>query len=490
VTREIAPLPIAKEFQAYLKDASHFEGQAQGILFPSSEEEISQILHQANEKKLPITVSGAGTGLTGARVPLNGIILSTDKMNKILSIQWDEARWEGSATVQSGVSLKELEEALEKRGLFYPPNPGEKKAFIGGTVSTNASGSRSFKYGPTRRYVQRLRVILPSGEPLEIRRNQIKAQDYGFNLTLSDGKTIQIPVPTYSMPEVKNAAGYYAKPNMDLIDLFIGSEGTLGVVTEIGLKILKKPDGILIGFFSSEEACFKFASEIPSGLSPRALEFFDSRSLELLAQKHPDIPARSKAALFFEQEFGPQEEAAVQKGWERYLSSFRSSLAGSWISTSLKEQKVFREFRYHLPALVNEKVALNGFRKVGTDLAVPEEKADAMMAFYQEELQSSGIDYVIFGHLGDNNLHVNLLPKTSREFDETQSLYGVFARKAIELGGTISAEHGIGKIRIQYLEWMVGKEGLGEMARVKKSLDPEGILNPGNIFPVKLLKEV
>ena len=151
---------------------------------------------------------------------------------------------------------------------------------------------------------------------------------------------------------------------------------------------------------------------------------------------------------------------------------------------------MFRKYRYDLPVLVNERVAANGFRKLGTDFAVPEESGKTLFDFYLTQLPVSGIQYAIWGHLGDHHLHVNLLPKSAAEFDFARELYGLLARKALELGGTISAEHGIGKLRIPYLEWMVGKKGLLEMARVKKALDPAGILNRGNLFPPELLQEV
>ena len=147
-----------------------------------------------------------------------------------------------------------------------------------------------------------------------------------------------------------------------------------------------------------------------------------------------------------------------------------------------------KELRHDLPVLVNEAVAQNGLRKVGTDFAVPDAQAEAMLDFYLEILGKSGIAYCLFGHVGDNNLHANLLPKNPEEFEQSKEIYSLLAEKAIELGGTVSAEHGIGKVRIPYLERMVGKKGLQEMARVKRTLDPNGILSPGNIIPIELLR--
>ena len=504
-SQELQGIPLLPDsgssLSEYLKDASQTRGEADQILFPTSEEEVAYILRQANRTKTPITTAGAGTGLTGGRVPPGGILLSTERMDKIIRVDWDDKLQTGSVVVQPGVSLRKLEETLEKRGLFYPPNPGEKAAFIGGTVATNASGARSFKYGPTRRYVQRLHVILSNGDLLECVRGQERASGGRFKILLSDGETVQVPIPSYTLPSVKNSAGYYAAPDMELIDLFIGSEGTLGVFTETELRILKKPEKILSGifFFPSEKDSLRFAHEARRmarqqtqatvhPLAPRVLEFFDSRSLKLLSQKHPAIPSQAGAAIFFEQEIRPEEETGVRSSWIQTGKAHGALLEGSWISGDPQEQQGFREFRYDLPVLVNQRVAANGFQKIGTDMAVPDDQDEGMLDFYLEKLSASGINYCLFGHIGDNHLHANLLPKSPSEFEAAKTLYAEFARKAVELGGTISAEHGIGKLRIPYLEMMLGRQGLQEIARVKKALDPNTLLNPGAIIALELLK--
>ena len=469
-------LPL-QGYEDHLRDASHFRGTAEAIAFPTSEAEVAQLLRQAARERKPVTVSGAGTGLTGARVPQGGIILCLERMNRILGIQWDEARQAGTVTVQPGVALNELDAALETQGLFYPPDPGEKAAFIGGTLSTNASGARSFKYGATRRHVQRLRLVLATGEVVEVRRGERP-------------KSLSVPLPTYPAPKTtKNAAGYFTGPGAEPLDLFIGAEGTLGVITEAELTILRKPETILSGvlFFDSEPDCFAFSAHARERLAPRALEFFDSHSLRILAGRHEDIPEHAGAALLFEQECRAAEQESLLKEWTEQAEEMKARSSDCWFSHRPEDHAVFRKYRYDLPVLVNERVGQRGFRKLGTDLAVPEEKAQAMNDLYLTELPRSGIEYAIWGHLGDHHLHVNFLPKNQEELERSQALYAAFAQRAIEWGGTVSAEHGIGKVRIPYLERMVGREGLKQMARVKKALDPEGILNRGNIFPAELL---
>ena len=484
----------------YLKDASQFQGQADRLLLPQNEQEAADFLREANSNKTPVTFSGGGTGLTGGRVPREGAVLSTERLNRILKIDWDEKRQAGAAVVQPGVPLKELEAALEAKGLFYPPDPGEKAAFVGGTVATNASGSRSFKYGATRLYVERLRLLLADGSPLEVRRGGTRAENGAFAIVLSGGKTLSVPLPSYRMPAVKNAAGYYAAPGMDLVDLFVGSEGTLGLITEIELKIFKKPEALFHGilFFPSEKECVRFAAEArrmgreeraKPRMDPRALEFFDSRSLELLRPKHAAAaPDGAGAALLIEQECRAGEEPVLRQAWIEQAAKFGLLENLSRFSDRAADHAALRAVRYDLPVLVNEAASRNGFRKVGTDMAVPDAKGEEMLDFYLETLKRSGIDYVIFGHIGDNNLHVNLLPKTQRDFDRARDMYALFADKAVALGGTVSAEHGIGKLRISYLEKMVGQKGLKEMARVKLELDPNGLLNRGDIIPEELLK--
>lgn len=475
--------PIGK-FRSYLKDASNFKGKAKRIFFPTDESQISSLLKEANKTGIPLTVSGAGTGLTGARVPLGGHILSVERMDKILKIQWNRARKEGYAIVQPGVRLSDLEKALQKKGLFYPPNPGQKSATIGGTVSTNASGSRSFRYGATRRWVESLRVILPNGDRLNLTRGRIKEHQNHFTIALANGRRLTFSIPTHQRKLHKSCAGYYARPGMDLADLFIGSEGTLGVFTQVTLRILKQPEGLLSGFlfFKSEKESFRFSKKARQ-LHPRALEFFDSKSLQLLSHKHPNIPASARAALFFEEEIAPQQADRAQKRWMRCLHSSKAKLP-AWFSLKPEGEEYFRQVRYDLPVMVNERVKYHGFRKVGTDMAVPPRASEKMFDFYLQTLQRSRIPYVLFGHLGDHHLHANLLARTQKEFEHSQKIYRILAKKAIALGGTISAEHGIGKIRITYLKMMVGEKGLGQMARIKCALDPNGILNPGNIVPI------
>ena|SRR5207249_6813979 len=253
------------EIQDYLSDASYMRGgQASRVWFPECAEEVAEILGNAAREGTPVTVSGAGTGTVAGRVPFGGIVIATDKLNRIVSITRDD-RAGGSAVAEAGVILMNLQRAVESQGLLYPPDPTERGCFLGGTIATNASGARTFKYGPTRKYVERLKIAVAADEVIELRRGQIHADDSRkIKIPLSSGRTIEALLPSYHMPRVrKHASGYYVEPGMDIIDLFIGSEGTLGIIVEAELKLLPKPQALLSGivFFDDEANLLAFVRD-------------------------------------------------------------------------------------------------------------------------------------------------------------------------------------------------------------------------------------
>ena len=469
--------------KSYFEDESGLlGGYADEVIFPENEKEAADILQAASSKKTPITISGGGTGVTGARVPFGGSILATDKLDKIIDIDEKDL----FVTLQPGVRLSDLQKALSKKGLVYLPDPTEPNAFVGGTVSTNASGAKGFKYGPTRDYVKRLKIALSTGDILDIKRGKIFVNKAGpLPLKL---KNREIKIPEYSMPDIKSAAGYYVKENMDLIDLFIGGEGTLGFILEVDIAVDKKPEAIMsfFSFFPSEKDALNFVKDAKSNQA-LSLEYMDSNSLNLLRHKFSNIPEGAKAMVYFEQDYKKKNENRFLDSWMNLLEKHNAFMDKSWFADSEKEREKLREFRHALPEMINEIVKRNRLAKVGTDIAVPEEGFPEMFEFYKERLSSSKIDFVIFGHIGENHLHVNMLPKSEKEFMKSRSMYMDFVKKAVSLGGTVSAEHGIGKLKHAYLEAMYGRKVLEQMAMLKKSLDPACILGLDNIFPKELL---
>lgn len=521
------------EIQSYLSDSSYMQsGQADGVVFPETADDVAEILRAATQDKTPVTISGAGTGTVGGRVPSAGIILATDKLNQIKSLAHNKDGG-GSAVAEAGVRLADLQRFVDSERLLYPPDPTERSCFLGGTVATNASGARTFKYGPTRKYVQRLKIALATGDVIDLRRGELSAEQSGqIKLPLPAGRTIEARLPTYQMPHTrKHAAGYYVAPEMDLLDLFIGSEGTLGVIVEIEVALLPKPEALLSGvvFFSAEDDLLALVQDVrgrsltsresqrsgarlgalmekalevtdrkarpqsfsggdsPAALDARALEYFDSESLNFLRQKYEAIPEEAVGAIFFEQETTNATDDSLMNEWLGLLEQNHALVDKSWFATSELDQAKLREFRHALPVLMNEWFARHNQRKVSTDMSVPDAEFAGMLSFYQEALQPSGLRYAIFGHIGDNHVHVNILPRTDDEAGQAREIYLRFLKRAAAVGGTLSAEHGIGKLKRDYLSLFYGEEHLREMAALKRAFDPAGILGRGNIFSEEYL---
>ena len=490
------------ELENYLIDASNLPGGFSEKLFiPETKDEIAEILREANARKISVTVSGARTGTVGGAIPFGGWVVSLEKFNRIKEINEDYA------IVESGVILTDLQRAVEAKNLFYPPDPTEWSCQIGGTVATNASGARSFKYGATRDYVRRLSIVLADGDFLNLKRGAAFSNGGFVELVTESGKTIRVKLPSYDAPAVrKNAAGYFSSKRLDAIDLFVGSEGTLGVITEVELALLEKPAGFLSGivFFKDETNLLNFVAEarrisfetrkaqignpksqIPNRLDATVLEYFDENSLKFIKEKFPETPENVRGAIFFEQETVEETEDELFEQWSNLLEKHHAEIDDSWFTTTEQDLIKMREFRHALPVAVNERVVKNRQRKIGTDMAVPDAQFASFLKFYKQKLNESRLDYVIFGHIGDNHLHANILPKTSDEAQKAKHLYGRFIAQAIMLGGTISAEHGIGKLKSKYLHVQYGERYLNEMAELKRALDPNGILGRGNMFDAK-----
>lgn len=487
------------EIENFLVDAANYKGNCDAVYFPENEAEIVEIVKIATRNNEKITIAGNGTGLTGARVPEGGIVISTDKLNKIIEIN----KTEKYAIVQTAVVLRDFQNEVAERGLFYPPDPTEQDCYIGATIATNSSGAKSFKYGATRNYILELKIILPNGEVLLLKRGENFADGKRLKITTESGSQIEINLPNYLIPNVKHAAGYFTKSNMDAIDLFIGSEGTLGIITEAKLRLLDRTENLISGilFFTTEDDALCFvddartksikhrAAKDESNINARGLEFFDYFSLQFLKEDFQQLKSNYKAAIWFEQETTSETEDVLFEKWMELIEKYNADIENSWFAVDNSELEKFKNFRHAVSSKVSGSIAKKGLRKVGTDTAVPVEHFRNYYSEMKKRVTGNNIDYICYGHIGDCHLHLNMLPKNKHEFAIAKSLYAEFCKRAVELGGTISAEHGVGKMKRDYLLEMYGEKSIKEMVSIKKKLDPNRLLGIGNIFDEKYLDD-
>ncbi|MHA1169410.1 MAG: FAD-binding oxidoreductase [Candidatus Hodarchaeales archaeon] len=517
---------IHDSYAAYLTDESKTSGIASELFFPLNTTDVMGIFDFYKDKNEIITISGARTGLTGGCVPSNGVIISLEKMKSFTGLRYDQESNNWFIKCQAGVTLKEISDAIKKMDfnlseefnqtldefkkvkntLYYPVDPTEMTASVGGTVATNASGSRTYKYGATREWISWIEVVLASGEMLQIPRGTYFAENSEFIIRDKDDQERVISLPAYAFfPEkVKNAAGIYMKENMDLIDLFIGSEGILGVITGVEIRLTSKENRISIAqFFKSDKDALEFVIDLRkhrNDIDTDYLEFMDGKSLDLLRKKQledpkfinmPRIPKEADAVVFFDLQDGDSSLETAKAILSEITVAHGSSLHFSWAGYEEREKARFKHFRHALPETVNNIIAERkkehpALHKLGTDMAVPDEALLEMYEYYIDEITSRGYEYVIFGHIGDNHPHVNILPRDMEELEEAKNiLYMKFAEKAVSLGGTVSAEHGIGKIKKKYLKIMFKKD-IEKMIEVKKALDPSFILNRGSLFDIEV----
>jgi len=498
----------------YLTDESFaFSGHADRVYFPTDADEVAAILREATKGQTGVSISGGGTSITGARVPTTGgWILATDRLRSAIAPppesageQWTrQTAGDGSvyldinrmrARVPAGIRLSELDSILAPHGLIYPPTLTETSAMVGGTIATNASGARSYHYGPTRAWVQALSLVTPRGEVLQLRRGQPGAEEGVLRLAEAVA-----PVNLPHLPHlsgVKNAAGYFVNPGMEAIDLFVGGEGTLGVVVEAEVGLAPRPGNAvtLLVFVRERDAALDFADAVREGAfdpwTALAVEYFDAASLEFMRESYEEIPQAAAAVLV---EVAPLEDrglhwfgdARTVHPWLQVTNAFDPVDVWAILPT---EREQVRLFRHSLPGRINEYVRTRG-GKLGTDFAVPASAFRRMMAAY-DDAADAGIRTVLFGHLGEYHLHLNFLVNDAAELDTARDRYVSLVRTAVDLGGTVSAEHGVGKKRIRlspdssvpYLEVMYGADGMRGLRMLKSQLDPAWILNRDTMIP-------
>lgn len=432
-----------------ISDASNYPGHADQVFSPRNEEELASILAKASQENVPITVMGAMTGLAGGASPQGGWGVSMTAFRRLEVPQ-------GKATVGVGMLLREVQAAAAASGQFYAPDPTENTSSIGGNIAANASGSHSFRYGATRAHVLALRVVHMDGRIAEYRR----------------GQAIDFEVPRIPLPRsTKHSAGYRLAPGMDFVDLFVGSEGTLGVVTQAELQLLPAPKEIMGGvvFFPAEEAALDAVERWRPVPGLRMLEYLDRGSLDIMEVDIKDAP--QAVAVMVEQ------EGEIDLDMTGALEDV------SWFGTSPSDRERFRRFRHGLAEGVQARIRSGGYTKLGTDYAVPRDKCREIIRIYRTTLDRDlGIPYVMYGHIGDAHLHINTFPATKEQHARAKSVLDDLARPVVELGGTVGAEHGLGKRKAHLLSIQYAPEHIEAMRAVKRRLDPQWLLGRGTLF--------
>ena len=484
---------------SFLSDAAHVPGGfADGVAFPRDEAEAASLVAHAT-RVLPV---GAQSSLTGGATPRGDVVLSTRALTTLGKPS------NGCIRAGAGVALNVLQRSLAAEALYYPPVPTFDGAFVGGTIATNAAGAATFKHGSTRRWIEAATIVLASGDILDVARGDTRASTDGwFEIELTTGEVRRVPVPRYTMPEVsKLSAGYYAKPGMDLIDLFIGSEGTLGVVIEAALRVVARPrrmaaliccanDGQAVAMTAAlrDNASSAWKNEGP--LDVAAIEYMDTRALravpdDAFARAGVTRPSGQSVMLLVQIEIGADEESALGR-----LHSVLTSAGiedDPYLALAGDDRGADRLFnlRESVPASVNAIVAATkqahpDVEKTAGDMIVPFDRLAESIELYRTTFESRGIDYAIWGHVSDGNLHPNVVPHSFEDVRRGREAILEMARRVVAMGGAPLAEHGVGRsaLKQQLLRELYGAEGIDQMRAVKRALDPECKLAPGVLFP-------
>lgn len=497
----------------YLMDECKMRGNAERVYLPETEEELAGLMREASASATPVTVSGFRTGLCGGSVPMGGYLVSMERFSSLLGIGREDGRYfirtQPCVTVNHivrTVQMKRLEglsditdgacsDLLRDPSQYsYPVDPTEMDGSIGGNIAANASGARTFKYGPTRDWVRSLRLMLADGRTVRITRGEHTAVGRRFDCDV-DGVRFAFDIPGYDFnTSVKNAAGLYSKEGMDLIDLVIGSEGILGIIVEADLWLTEwHPLISNIVFMPDDGSSLALIDSIRHDpvIRPEFLEYFDTGSVELIRRTCRTDPTILRpidgggSAVFMDLALDDDVETKYERIF-RLIRDNGGDPSMSWVSYDQYDRKRMFAFRHSVPKAIFDYVAtlkdcIPAINKMGTDMSVPEEHNLTMMGYYDRILRESGLEYVVFGHMGNCHPHIEIILKDMEDLRKAKECYDVLALRAFELGGSPSAEHGIGKLKRGYIGMMYGEEGIRQIRDVKRAFDPKLILNRGNM---------
>lgn len=440
-------LSTSEDLAVYSYDGTFAEHRPEVVVLPVSTDQVSQVVRLAAAENIPVVTRGMGSGLAAASVPFSGgITLSLTRMNRILEIDPINA----TAQVEAGVITADLQTAVEQVGLFYPPDPSSiKHSTIGGNIACNAGGPRCLKYGVTGDYVLGLTVVLADGRVLRC-----------------GGKLI------------KDVAGY------DLKALFTGSEGTLGVITEALLRLRARPKAArtaLVEYPRLEDAARSVNAILSAGIVPATLELMDETALACIEEAmHLGLPLDVEATLLIESD--GNEAGVVQREIEAIAEICRA-----WGARQVKvaQDETERASLWKARRSVSPALARKAPNKLGEDITVPRSAIPEAIRQLKAISSRYGLPIVIFGHAGDGNLHPNILfdKRVPEQWEKVERMAAEEFALALQLGGTLSGEHGIGALKRPYLRDALGDISIEIQKRIKAALDPLNIMNPGKIFP-------
>ena len=516
-------------YSDYLMDSSLLQGHAEELVFCHTTEEVKELLGECYTRKTPMTIQGAMTGICGGAVPSGGCILNLSEMTDITGLRYDETNEEYYIKVSPGLLLKDLNDMILKKRMntihwsdedkisyehfkqakpkFFPPDPTESLASIGGMVACDASGACSFKYGSIRRYIEAIKVVaLVEGvsEVISIKRG---------HYTFDDINTLfhhDMPLPSWRAHnnDLKDVAGLYYADDMDLVDFFIGAEGVFGVITEVELKLINAPEikmGLML-FLDNTHKMVDFIEWLrgvqnydvdPLIEKPCAIEYFDKHTFEMLngfrtlkteISQLPSISDSHQGGLYLE--FHLKEESMLDEVMTQLfdsLGTFGINETEQWLALEPSDYEKLKNFRHSVPECVNilvmnQKLLEPSIKKVGTDMAVPNKSLYDVLTMYETDSENKELKTFVFGHIGDNHLHVNVIPKDNNEYHMSLELVKSWGDQVIKWGGTVTAEHGIGKLKKELLKQMMTNRDIESMETIKKIIDPFGLINQGTLL--------
>jgi FAD/FMN-containing dehydrogenase len=441
---------------AYEADASGLHLVPEFVARPESVDEVMDVVRKAASDRTPITCAGAQTSTTGASITDEGILLSLRSLDRISSPD-EKTR---TIRVEPGALVGQIKRTAAAVGLLFAPDPtSEEESTIGGAIACNASGARTFKYGATRRHVRALKVVMANGELVELRRSDLE----------------------------KNTVGYAFAH--DPIDWFIGSEGTLGIIVEAELSLLPLPHHVvgLAVLFRAESDALKFviATRESSTIAARCIEYFDGRAIEIARGASAGlIPPAAMAMVYVEEEIADDLDSALSR-WLELIEDAGADIEPLVFDGEAPLREA-RKIRHSIPATMNERgnaFRNSGGRKVSTDWAVPYRRLPEAIAIARSLVSKTGIEQpVIYGHAGNGHPHQNFVARDARELATIESAVEETLRRVLAMGGTVAAEHGIGKIKRRWLPMQMNALQISMMTAAKRELDPLGILAPGNIL--------